>query len=233
MAIDNTHASIANTTNLKQMTPRVREATAAELSTYIGTRGEIWYDTTNDILKVMDGVTAGGTSIGAGVGFTPDTDLTFQAFTIKFVNTAGTIQHSVIHTPDGAAATVASPYASLFTGASTTLANTPNGTLSSTDFTSGVVLTGGNLHQINLNFPDQDATKVIYWAKMGRNTAGLVASSILCDLLNADINGTTRTRPRIQLSQNVGGTVTPYALNTTNLTSGEQLHVDIWGFFSS
>lgn len=65
MAIEDRHASIANSTDIQQMHPRLKTATTAEISAYTGTKGELIYDTDLDLVKVMDGSTAGGAAVGA------------------------------------------------------------------------------------------------------------------------------------------------------------------------
>jgi hypothetical protein len=65
MAVEDRHASIANSTDLQQMTPRLKTATTSELDAYTGSKGELYYDTDLDLVKVMDGSTAGGAAVGA------------------------------------------------------------------------------------------------------------------------------------------------------------------------
>jgi hypothetical protein len=151
------------------------------------------------------------------------TGLRFNAFRIRFVNTAGTLQH-LIEAPSGMFATPqsASLLAPDLNNHSTTFANTPAGLDSTTAMVNGLKVASDNAAFIWLDTPPQDGTKSILIPKIFSNDSDTIVE-VNCAMLSADINGVSRVRPMLSFQNPTNGALV--GINTTTLGAGEQISV--------
>ena len=147
----------------------------------------------------------------------------FQAFSIKIVNTSGTMQHSIFA---GATATTAI-YDDKVTGATTTLTNTPLAA-AGVDFAAGGGIVAAATNKFVINTATQEpAGEFSGVAHIANNTSG---TALTVEIQNGsrDINGTTRFRPEFTLRNAATGAV--WNINTTNFTAGQLCYINILMF---
>lgn len=175
--------------------------------------------------------TSGGLATTLATGLSPDfasislAGNKFQNFGVQVINSAGTLQHRIFGSQDFAANYVASAYADKITGASVTLANTPTVGVG-TDFTNGVGKNATNA--LIFNTAAQDNTEFLMWCAVEYYDGNSSRPRALCGMLSANVNGNTRVRPYIWLTNDLDGTA--WNIDTTRLPSGKSIFVRVSGF---
>jgi hypothetical protein len=183
----------------------------------------------NGNIKRADGTYFGGNATGGSTSgngsFSSDTaGQTLQNFTLRIVNTAGTLQHRIA-TPTGGAA----KFASKVSGASPTLANTPTGADGSTAMASGGKIGSASTSTFIFDVSNQIDTDSLFILSDVYSTTGDVICAIP-SFASININGVTRTRLTIQFFlETTGGA---FALNTSNIAAGEFIQVSFYGHLS-
>ena len=256
MSIDNTHADITGSSLIEQMGVRVRGATAAELSTYTGTAGEIWFDETNSRLLKMDGTNAGGRPIADVVSLT-------SAETAAFTGYAGQITYNstnnqlVVHdgsTAGGSSLSGASPLSGANWNIFRFFFRNNSGTLQhAVNWGDSTLRQGFNgLSETYTATPNgtDASTAMAAGCKISSavtntfifDTTDISSQALMVGTVTVQFNNTGATiRPNTQLvSRDVNGvTITRFeialftaagadlAINTTNFTSGEQIEMTI------
>lgn len=170
---------------------------------------------------------------GAATGLTDlETDMIrlvdryFVMFRIILINSAGTLQHKM--TAPTVGSTDATNFVSRVTGASNTLTNTPTGADSSTAFAAGAKI-GNPTSGFVLDTADQPTPgNDLIHSVLCYNDAGTAVLAFPC-FASRNVNGTTRTRPEIRFFDATTGAT--FALNTTNIPSGKQIIIDVWGYW--
>ena len=158
----------------------------------------------------------------AGISIGPAAQL-FQAFTYQLNNNGGTLRHRFgPPTLPG----VAGNFHAKISGATSSYNNTPTGTDGSTAFVAGAKISSANTNVFILDTADQtqgedDFLFLAHWSPEHGNDTILLRGR----LTSRDVNGTTRTRLELQHYDNAGST---YALNTTNISSGESVVFNVW-----
>lgn len=150
-----------------------------------------------------------------------------NAFKIRLVNTAGTIQHRIGHSGDSS---VAGNFETGINGASTALTNTPTGADGATAFAAGVKIGSASTSVIYFDTPDQVAADGAYLCAVSFNNAG-VAYSVLPFVVSININGVVRTRLGIQLTNATTGA--SVAWSAALGTPGFIIDVSFLGFLRS
>lgn len=150
-----------------------------------------------------------------------------NTFKIRLTNTAGTIQHRIGHSGDSS---VASNFTTAINAVSTTLTNTPTGADGSTAFATGVKIGSASTSVIYFDTPDQVAADGAYLCAVSFNNAG-TAYSVLPFVVSININGVTRTRLGVQLTNATSGASVAWA--TALGTPGFIIDVSFLGFLKS
>lgn len=151
-----------------------------------------------------------------------------QAFALTIVNTAGTMQHKVTGIGGGSAAAKAD-LISRFTGFSTSLQNTPTATDSSTAMVGGGKIRSGDPSQFVFDsIVGQTTNESIPNVRLTGNTSGN-ALFFQASFVSSSVNGVTLNRLVITMFRESDGT--GFGINTTNLTAGEQVVIEIDGLF--
>lgn len=148
----------------------------------------------------------------------------FNAFELRIVNTAGTLQHQI--TSESSSGT-ASNFAQGVTGASATLANTPS-VAAGVNFTSGAGIEAAATQVVQLNTAAETAGDNTLQCVVAVNSTG---SNVACQpvLRTTNINGVSQRR--VALIFTVVGTGAAFNITTTNIASGKELTVRLSGYF--
>lgn len=151
-----------------------------------------------------------------------------QAFELRLVNTAGTLQHQIGRVGNAGAST---NHADKIVGASTTLTNTPTGADASTAFATGAKIGSADTNTIWLDTAAQVPGDEVITAVIGRNQSGTDLTMRGGGSFAAiDINGATVNRPRFQIFDTASGAA--FALNTTNIASGKSISILFFGYLT-
>lgn len=146
-----------------------------------------------------------------------------QGFLFQLTNTGGTIQHCI---KSMFGSSTAAGYADKITGASATLTNTPT-VSGGTGFTTGAGITG---HIIVLNTAAQDGAKFLATSNTEYYDGNVQAVYASPTFTSRDVNGTTRVRLEIALTNPMTGAA--WTINTTNLPTGKTLLIRFRGFLA-
>jgi len=175
-----------------------------------------WIRNDGTTWKTISSGISNGLALGAG---------RFQSFRLRITNSAGTLQHNIENSNNLGA----SSYVSGISGASPTLANTPSGTDSSTDFVNGAKISSALNQRLILksaNLASMNSSVAIICSIHYNDTGTALAIGPEADSIN--VNGTTRTW--FTLHYNNATTGAAFALNTTNIASGKTIVITVLGF---
>jgi hypothetical protein len=204
----------------------------------LGTGGDLrlFHDGTNSIIRndtgdiqIKNGAATALTISSSGVVNTAGVTLAvadqrLQGFTIRVINSAGTIQHNIgalgdASQPSGAAGQIV--------GQSNIATNTPTGADASTAFAAGVKISTDIPSMILFNVAGQSGLNAMGLCTLYFNNTTLSLIPVFRVLTN-DVNGVTQTRFGIQLYNPTTGALISW---TTALgTPGYQLHINVLGF---
>lgn len=172
------------------------------------------------------GTGSGGTSSHAGEGnfFSEVQGQRFQSFTVRLINTAGTLQHRICD-----AFGVAVNCASLVNGATAALTNTPTGTDASTAFAAGAKISTAQTNVIILDVPNQRIADFAGACGECFSTNG-TALCVLASYQSFNVNGTTRNRLNFSFFNKTTGAA--FALTTGNIGAGFLVQVQFAGYLA-
>jgi hypothetical protein len=146
-----------------------------------------------------------------------------QSFIFGLTNNAGTLQHTIFG-QSGVAAL--GNFSSRINNASASATNTPTGTDASTPFAAGAKIGSGNTSNLWFDTNDQIlVSNALLMTSIAYNDTGVTALTVRPQLVSVNINGVTRIRLTLQFFNGA----TPFALNTTNITSGKTISVQFYG----
>ncbi len=145
-----------------------------------------------------------------------------QSFELNITNTAGTIQHRIY---SDALVGTASNWADRVTGASGTLANTPQ-VNSSTGFTNGVGVDASALSHIVFNTAAQTSADLFGQCTVTYNDTATTDVRCALATTNINVNGTTQVRTSFWLLS--GGS--SFSVNTTNIATGKSISIRFNGY---
>jgi hypothetical protein len=169
-----------------------------------------------------DGLVTFANGLDASTGDQRVKGYKLQAFTLRIVNTAGVIQHSIFATSTAFATTI--------TGATATLANTPT-VDAATPFVSGGGLMSGATENFVFDTATAQGVEIIGVASVEFYSAGATGTAApplpLFHLRNINVNGTTITRPAIGFYNSLSAA---WNLTTANLAAGKEIRVKFLGY---
>jgi hypothetical protein len=151
---------------------------------------------------------------------------TKQAFCVRIVNTAGTLQHYIKDASNNT--TAATALVKCINGASGTLTNTPTGADASTAFAAGVKISSAVDSRIIFDTPSQRVAASDFSVEVIGSVG--VALKALCSHQSINVNGVTRSRFTIELLNAATGN--GFGINTTNITTGNLVQVVFSGYLS-
>jgi Protein of unknown function (DUF2793) len=165
---------------------------------------------------------------GGGASFEPwGANATFVDFVIVVSNQSGVLSHR-IQEPNTSISPTAPSLADVINGASDSDTATPTGADSGTAFATGVkISTTYGSHVLAIDTPDCPIGEGALQTTIENSNAGSVPF-VYIDLLSANINGVTRTRPNLVLANASTGT----ALNWVSFLSsgGKFIRVHVRGW---
>jgi len=141
-----------------------------------------------------------------------------QCFTLSITNTAGTLQHKI--TEPGV--NVATNWAGLINGASSSLTNTPTGADGSTAMAAGGKIGSASTNVFWLDTAAQKAADSQFSASIQFNSTG-TALTVTPGIVSLNINGTTRARLSFQFNNAASGAA--FGLTTANIAAGTFIQV--------
>lgn len=153
---------------------------------------------------------------------------TKQAFCLRIINTAGTLQHYIRDASNST--TAATALVKCINGASSTLTNTPIGADASTAFAAGIKIGSATDSLIIFDTPAQRIAASDFAVYITANSTG-TALTALCSHQSINVNGVTRSRFTIQLLNSTTGG--GFGINTTNITSGNLVQLVFSGYLSA
>ena len=183
----------------------------------------------NGNMKRSDGTYFGGNATAGSVNGNGNYSSnsggqTLQSFTLRIVNTAGTLQHR-ISTPSGGA----SNFVSKINAASASLTNTPTGSDGSTAMAAGGKIGSASTSIFWFDTATQRDADALHHLTDVLTTTG-DPLTVVASVVSLDINGTTRTRLCFQFFlESTGGA---YALTTANIAAGEFVQVSFMGYLA-
>ena len=183
----------------------------------------------NGNMKRSDGTYFGGNATAGSVNGNGNYSSnsggqTLQSFTLRIVNTAGTLQHR-ISTPSGGA----SNFVSKINAASASLTNTPTGSDGSTSMAAGGKIGSASTSIFWFDTATQRDADALHHLTDVLTTTG-DPLTVVASVVSLDINGTTRTRLCFQFFlESTGGA---YALTTANIAAGEFVQVSFMGYLA-
>jgi hypothetical protein len=160
--------------------------------------------------------------------FAPYPGAVYHEFEIQVANNSGTIQHRM-QAPNNSSSSIAitGNLASLISGAANSYTTTPNGTDATTPFAAGAKISSASPHVLILDTPEQTNGNFSLNSEAQNIVAG-TNGRIYTDTLSFNVNGVTRVRPGVVLSDvTTGGALTwASALNS----NGENIRIRISGW---
>jgi polygalacturonase len=177
--------------------------------------------------NTLDGNTGGRyTVVGADSGMPRIRgDRVLTAVSLQIKNTGSQIEHKItgLGDVDGATPT----YVGSISGSSATYPGTATPSVdASTDFANGGGISAANTNEFVLNTPTQSNGNILF-AVVSFESTSSTDIVCYCQIRTASINGVTRNRPYIRFF-NSGSTA--FNLNTTNITSGQEIRVTLFGY---
>lgn len=146
-----------------------------------------------------------------------------QSFCVKLKNNGGTLQHEFFA---DVSATGPGRFDRIVGATSGGFTNTPTGTDSSTAFAAGAKIGSAVPNALWLNTAAQQPTNVLMSATLVANNTG--TALLVQPMFQAiNINGVTQFRLNFQFIN--ATTAAVFALNTTNIASGQEIDVQFYG----
>lgn len=150
-------------------------------------------------------------------------NLTDQSWTLWIQNNAGTLQHTFISDPGGAAL---SNYVSRINAASSSFTTTPTGADASTPMAAGGKIGSGSANFFWCDTAVQIPVNAQMAVSIGTNSTG-TAVNVQAQFSSLNINGVTRVRLALGFTNAATGAA--FNLNTTNIPAGTFLKVVFYG----
>ena len=150
-----------------------------------------------------------------------------SAFTWRLMNDSGTLKHAF-----GSCGSIATDgnWIDRITGATSTLTASPTGTDSSTAFAAGGKISSVNTFEFICDTSAELVTAdSIMIPSPYYNTTGTDLSALVY-YRSSDVNGTTRNRLALQLTDLPNGNL--FTMNTTNIPSGKEIRFYVFGYLA-
>ncbi len=150
-----------------------------------------------------------------------------QAFTFRITKTAGTVQHRIGQT---GASSSASNFHAKINAASSTLGDTPTGADASTAMATGCKIGSASTNVVHFDTASQLAVDALFFASITFNSTGTAYSVVPQTTSSIDINGTSRSRFSLVLTDATSGASVAWA--TAVGTNGWVIDVQIMAYLA-